>query len=298
MANLITFVVKKENKWLMKHIPSYLVEKNQLMGTIVFTVLFSIVYLNIYSPISTTTWFELSRSLVFFLTLGFITLATVILILSRIIMYQSRLTMPLTWGGYVLWSLAEVFVITLLYTYVTCYVIEGTNYSVSEIFPKAIMVVSIVLLIPYTIAAIYGSVNYANKTLRLLNYKDAVSDSEETVKNGELINLTDNNGNVKLSIKLDNLYYIESQDNYIQVFYLSQGDVKSYMLRCKLKTIEETFADSPLIRCHRSYIINSQKIRVIKKEKDGIFIDMDHDSIKSIPVSKGYAEQVKSILNS
>jgi DNA-binding LytR/AlgR family response regulator len=66
----------------------------------------------------------------------------------------------------------------------------------------------------------------------------------------------------------------------------------NYLLRCKLKTIEESFANSSLMRCHRSYIINSDKVKVIRKEKEGIYIDLDSEKVKSIPVSKGYSQKV------
>ncbi|HPN47309.1 MAG TPA: LytTR family transcriptional regulator DNA-binding domain-containing protein [Bacteroidales bacterium] len=46
------------------------------------------------------------------------------------------------------------------------------------------------------------------------------------------------------------------------------------------------------MRCHRSYIINSDKVKVIRKEKEGIYIDLDSEKVKSIPVSKGYSQKV------
>lgn len=280
---------------MTKLISPYLTEKGQIVGTVTFTVMFAVIYLNIYSPISTTTWFELNRSIYFFFTIGFITVSAGILVMSRVVMYKVRHIWKLTIPKYILWLVVDVFLITFFYTYVTFFLIDSEHLNFFEIFKKAIIVVSTIIFVPHTIAWVYGFLNDKNKILRLVNYKDIVSD-EDVPKDMELIHLTDNNGNVKLSVKLDNLYYIESQDNYIKVFYISNNELKSYMLRSKLKTVEDSFAGSALIRCHRSYIINSKKISVIRKEKDGIFIDMDYEGIATIPVSKGYSEQIKKLI--
>lgn len=278
---------------MSKKIPSYLVEKNQLIGSVVFTVLFAIVFLNIYSPLSTTTWFGLGKSIYFFFTVGFISLATMILVLSRVIMYKTKDIIKLSYLQYILWIIVEIILIAIFYTYVTWEYIYGSKGELIDIFPKALLYTSVILIVPYIIYILYCSINDKNKTLRLLSYSNVVSDGEEMSQNAKLIHLTDNNGNLRLSVKLENLYYIESQDNYIKVYYQNKGAICNYMLRCKLKTIEDSFAESTLIRCHRSYIVNSSKIKVLRKEKEGTFIDLDCDGIDSIPVSKGYSERIQ-----
>ncbi|MCK9625602.1 MAG: LytTR family transcriptional regulator [Bacteroidales bacterium] len=278
---------------MSKKIPLYLVEKNQLIGSVVFTVLFAIVFLNIYSPLSTTAWFGLGKSIYFFFTVGFISLATMILVLSRVIMYKTKDIIKLSYLQYILWIIVEIILIAIFYTYVTWEYINGSQGELIDIFPKALLYTSVILIVPYIIYILYCSINDKNKTLRLLSYSNVVSDGEEMSQNAKLIHLTDNNGNLRLSVKLENLYYIESQDNYIKVYYQNKGAICNYMLRCKLKTIEDSFAESTLIRCHRSYIVNSSKIKVLRKEKEGTFIDLDCDGIDSIPVSKGYSERIQ-----
>ena len=103
---------------------------------------------------------------------------------------------------------------------------------------------------------------------------------------------------MKLSVSAANLYYIESDDNYIKVWYTDSKDIlKQYMLRCRLKTIEESFRESELIRCHRKYIVNMSKVRVLSKEKGGYYLDLDSDLIDPIPISKTYEETVLARFN-
>ncbi|MBR0299663.1 MAG: LytTR family transcriptional regulator, partial [Bacteroidales bacterium] len=68
--------------------------------------------------------------------------------------------------------------------------------------------------------------------------------------------------------------------------------------RCRLKTVEESFANSDLIRCHRKYIINIAKVQVLHKEKDGYHADLGIESIVDVPVSKTYEAAVLGRFNS
>ena len=153
--------------------------------------------------------------------------------------------------------------------------------------------------IPYTLAGFYFALEDKNNTIRLMNYGNVVSDEVLPPHEQKRITLFDNNGVLKFSINSENLYFIESDDNYIQVWYMdSGGSMKQYMLRCRLKTIEESFADSDLVRCHRKYMVNMSKVAVLKAEKDGYSIDLDIDSLEPIPVSKTYEQAVLARFNS
>ena len=71
-------------------IPGYLLGKYQLIGTVTFSVLFAVVFLNIYIPFSDTAWFGLGDSVMFLLTIVFTGAAIMTLILSRLLMYRSK----------------------------------------------------------------------------------------------------------------------------------------------------------------------------------------------------------------
>ena len=136
------------------------------------------------------------------------------------------------------------------------------------------------------------------KTVRLMNMGGVVSDTAVSSPDEKVITLTDNEGGMKLSVRLKNIYYIESDDNYIKVWYQDYtGSIKQYMLRCRLKTVEESFEGSDLVRCHRKYIINMAKVQVLHKEKDGYYVDLGVDSIGDVPVSKTYEALVLGRFN-
>ena len=144
----------------------------------------------------------------------------------------------------------------------------------------------------------YFAIIDKNNTIRLMNYANVVSDEPVLPADEQKITLFDNSGVLKLSLRLSSLYYIESDDNYIMVWYTdSKGELKKYMLRCRLKTVEESFKGSSLVRCHRKYIVNMDKVKVLRKEKDGYEMDLDNDLIPPISITRTYAENVLGILD-
>lgn len=64
------------------------------------------------------------------------------------------------------------------------------------------------------------------------------------------------------------------------------------MLNGTLKKAEDNFSATEIIRCHRSYIVNFEKVKVIRKDKDGLTLELDNLSVRDIPVSKTYVNIV------
>ena len=284
-----------------KYLPEFLLGKNQMLGTVTFSVLFAIVFLNIYIPFSDTAWFRLGDSIFFLLTAGFIFISMLILIASRILMYHTRKWFRMTYLIYILWSIAEVVLICAFYTFVTIDVQQPATLTAMEIFSKALLYGTIALIIPEILSGMYYSIEDKDKTISLMNSMGVVTDEEQQPSSGDniqhntsdKISLCDNSGSLKFSVSCSNLYYIESDDNYINIWYTdNSGALKMYMMRCRLKTVEETFRNSPLIRCNRKYIVNRQKVKVLKKERDGYVMELDNESIPPIPVTKTYLKNV------
>jgi DNA-binding LytR/AlgR family response regulator len=63
-------------------------------------------------------------------------------------------------------------------------------------------------------------------------------------------------------------------------------------MRSSLRMVLEQNANDNLVRCHRSYIVNFEKVKLYKKDRDGGVIELSHDQLPSIPVSKSHLENV------
>lgn len=281
---------------LNNKIPGYLLGKYQLIGTVTFSVLFAIVFLVIYIPFSETAWFGLGDSIMFAHTIIFAAISMLTLIFSRMLMYRSKRIMEHTFISYILWCVMEIVLIAAFYTALTLDIPLPAEEARLAIFGRALKNGSIALGIPYLISGMYFAIIDKNNTIKLMSYENVVTD-EPAKPDAQMkkITLFDNSGALKLSLNPDSLYYIESDDNYIKVWYTdNKGEMKQYMLRCRLKTVEESFKGSGLVRCNRKYIVNIHKVATLRKESDGYVLDLSNEAIPPLPVTKTYTDTVLS----
>ena len=277
-----------------KTLPKYLLGKYQLIGMVTFSVLFALVYLNISIPFSETAWFGLGDSVMFLFTLVFAGIAILTLIVSRMLMYQAnKRHFEFTFLTYTVWCLVEILFISGLYTWLTVDVVN-TDVSIWETLRISTINGLTALGIPYVLSGMYFAIIDKNNTIKLLNYENVVTDEAPKPDTSlKKITLFDNSGTLKLSVSPENHYYIESDDNYIKVWYTdSKGQLQNYMLRCRLKTVEDSFKGSDLVRCNRKYIVNLAKVSMLRKENEGYILDLCNESIPPLPVTKTYTDIV------
>ena len=113
------------------------------------------------------------------------------------------------------------------------------------------------------------------------NQKLIVRVRENDVPKEKLVTLS---GNTKdaLTVFPEELLYIESSSNYVRIFYKINDPVSQKTLRATLQQIEEQLCDYPyLVRCHRAYIVNINRIEKIKGFRLWLF-----SVEKAIPISK------------
>jgi DNA-binding LytR/AlgR family response regulator len=73
---------------------------------------------------------------------------------------------------------------------------------------------------------------------------------------------------------------------------MSKSGVSKYLLRNTLKEMEDRFANTNIIRCHRSFMVNLDQVKIAKRTKDGIMLDLGVERIPDIPVSKSYGDRI------
>ena len=270
-----------------REIPKFLLDKRYLFGSVIFVLTFSILFMAIYSPFSMTAWFSIDDKGQLGMTTAFYVVAVSIMLISKVVMSQVLSKVNFTLYKYILWVIAEIIIISLFYTYFTFVFVPSVDESVGYLLTKAFGCILLIIAIPYTILTLYAAYKSKTEELDMLQYKLSLS-SEPSVMYPSLVNLYDYNGALKLTINSETLYYMESQDNYVKIYYENQGKLLSYMLRSRTKTIEENLAETSMVRCHRSYMVNVMKINHIKKGGKARYIVLSNNEIKPIPVSKSY----------
>ncbi|MBR3826282.1 MAG: LytTR family transcriptional regulator DNA-binding domain-containing protein [Alistipes sp.] len=300
-------------------IPKFLVSRRYISLVISFIVLFSVIFLLLYRPFSLAVWFSTNDTLRFGFTLLFYVGAIVILIFSRWLMnaLQDRLTV--TSSTYIWWIMGENLLISLLYTLITVKLFPVEGVATPAIAVRALLCVTLILAIPNGIIALYAAYHSKCEELEATQYQlQQISTDYKILKNlkdseirsaaealhiakqtnmPRMVSLYDNNNTLRLTINIDSLYYLESEDNYVKVHYKHNDKITSYMLRCRTSTIEKSLEGTTMVRCHRSYIVNISKIRFLGEEHRMHYLSLDDESIRHIPVSKTYYASLLDALN-
>jgi hypothetical protein len=273
---------------LNQKIPDYLIEKRNIVRLIMLTAFFALVFINIYAPFGVKTWFnkDVSQIQLFFYS-SLITLTGVmVLVVSRIIMYQvCKRIEKITLGQYLIWIGAEVISMSMFYAlYEEIFLNDQRSFlTASKI---SIENTALVLLIPYSMLWLYFSWIDRSRKLKELWGSDITYDLNE------MMPFKDEKGIMRISIKTADLLYLQAADNYVTIFYNTQQKQGKYMLRSSLKLIETDLKGSLLIRCHRSYMVNFSKVKIIRRESDGLRLELEAPTLIEIPVSKTYMEEV------
>ena len=280
------YKVKNHMVDFQKPIPPYLNEKKNLVRLILFTSLFALVFINLYSPFGAEKWFKLTRFEFFSYSSLIILTGVLVVVISRIIMYKVCKKNTINIWQYLLWIIAEIFLMALFYA-----LFEKLYLKDQRLFEEIVKVSSrntaLVLLLPYSVLWLYFS--WIDKKEQIDRLAD-VQISSSNIR--EMIPFYDDKGILKFSINKENLLYLESAENYVSICYLNKGKVSKYLLRDTLKKVEESFSGTEIIRCHRSYMVNFDNVKVIKKDKYGLILELDNPSVMDIPVSKTYVNTV------
>ena len=90
-----------------------------------------------------------------------------------------------------------------------------------------------------------------------------------------------------IELDADDLIFVQSSDNYCDIYFLEKDKVSTRLIRTTLKNIESQLSVFPdMKRCHRSYLVNRQKISKITGNARAYTIHFSVSDIE-IPVSRG-----------
>jgi hypothetical protein len=270
---------------LKQAIPAYIYEKGNIIRMISLTAVFALVFINIYKPFSSSNWYAVSDFKFFVFSSLVILTGVLVVVVSRIIMCYWGKKHVITIGKYAFWVLLEIFLMSLLYTVYTLSLNPKREYF--GVFKESAMNTTLVLSLPYFAIHLYFSYQNSQKRVKLLE-----EERFETVSKYNVYSFYDEKNELRLSVNKDSLLYVESADNYAYIWYLNKGNLTKFILRNSLKSIEKSLADTSVLRCHRSYMANFEQVKIIRRQKEGIYLEFSMGNVPDIPISKSYSEKV------
>lgn len=90
------------------------------------------------------------------------------------------------------------------------------------------------------------------------------------------------------------LLFIESADNYAVINYVEGGKIKKELLRSSLTRLEKQLESEHIVRCHRSFIVNLNKVENVTGNAQGYKFHLKTPEA-IVPVARKYSELVERI---
>ncbi len=279
-----------------KNIPKYLVEKGNQVRLVVFTALFTLFFINLFEPYGSREWLKggVSEGRYFMLSSLLVVIGAVVVSISRLILYRhcKSLRRPIAYWAYLLWIAAEVVAIAFSFTLLEIFMFNDAR-PVGELLKISFKNTGWIILLPYSVMWLYFSWRDKDRRLRIISeYRATHSGTPGKADDPQMVNFFDSKGELKLAISASDLLYIKGADNYLTVHYADGQKMGSSMVRGTFKAIEDDMRAKGIIRCHRSYMVNRQHVRMFEKSKDGFVVKLDTPVPTSIPVSKNYSQDV------
>lgn len=271
-----------------KEIPAYLCEKYNLIKLVSFTAVFAVTFINIYQPFGSRSW--VSTPLYYFLYTSLIVLAGfVVIAISRIVMYYWNKRQHITYFQYGVWILFELMFMALFFTLF----VTSLNPQAEAIttFKESFVNTLLIILFPYLLCFLYFS--WVEKERLLEEHKELQATDTSTSR---MIDFCDERNVLRLSVMKSNILYIEAADNYVSIYYFKKNGVSRFMLRNSLKALEKYLSDTGIVRCHRSYMVNLEYVNVIRRQREGIFLELNIPNVPDIPLSPKYSDHVDTWL--
>jgi hypothetical protein len=97
------------------------------------------------------------------------------------------------------------------------------------------------------------------------------------------------NEKVALRLAFEDLYFVRSDGNYVEVFYQQNQGVHKLLVRNSLKAIEEQLPSHLFFRCHNRFLVNLNHIQKAEGNARNLELELRHVE-ERIPVSRSRSE--------
>lgn len=251
---------RKKNRWLLS----------------IVTGVYVILFMNLYLPFNVSKWYENDTLPLFIILSSFGVIGMVVLMISQLVIREIFKIRVVKIYGIILWFIVELILLTI-----TMYFIYGnTSLEGAQLTNEVFLTFKytiLVLIIPYA-----GVLFYLFATQQGENIDTLLSASNH------LVNILDENGELHIALDLDNVLFMKSADNYVEVCFTKDGKLSKELVRTSLKRLEAELDEFPIRRCHRSYMVNITRISISMKNNQGLSLALKDYEDESIPVSKNY----------
>lgn len=195
-------------------------------------------------------------------------------------------------GAYFIWIGVEFLVLIITISIVAWYLNEDGNVTFFTLVGRVVFDIVALLTMPYIVTVLVFLLQ--QKRIEIASLTNLLSENTANVPDDSrdgVVQFYDKGDRLVFVTKRSNVLYIEAADNYTVIHYISGDKEDTIVLHNSLKNIAETFSSQGMVRCHRGFLVNLENVKYLRKEKDGLVLEIAYCD-RLIPVSKTYAKEV------
>lgn len=198
----------------------------------------------------------------------------------------------------ILWILLSFVLVGTSSSLINSYLYNDGRYHLAAFLVFQGIILSINIIPVSAFVLLHYNLTLRKRLSKAMRVNETLQSKETTSKadTPEVV-LHSENKKEGMSVPLDLLLYIRSVDNYIELSYIDEeGIAKKTLLRYSLAGVEADNKEIPeLFRCHKSYIVNRQKIESVSGNAAGYKLRI-RDQNEFIPVSRKWNKNLESLL--
>lgn len=256
---------------------------------IIFCGIFATFFINFYQPLNIQHWHHDSAIGNFLTIWSAGILGAAVFGITQFFLRPRFNLSTFTVGQFLLWVLFEFFLLAVL-----MFLLYGeSTIPFWEEFRLVFKYTISLTIIPYFLACLLIAVRKLSQE---------VQQEEKPPTSPAPLPLAphafkDENGKIILAVKPTQLLLLKSENNYTSIFFLQNEKVEKKLIRTNLKKLEGELTTFPyLLRIHRSYMINLEKIASVHRKKGSFHVQLIQLPEMLLKVSETYKPNFEATL--
>lgn len=211
-------------------------------------------------------------------------------VISRMLLFYVQKKTTMEFFHFIIWMAVELIVISVLLTVIGFFLGNVAQLPFSDMLWRVSLDFLSVIAVPYIISVLAFYLDDRRRLVQSLRHRLEMQ-ADQLLPEGENINFYDRGGKLAFSTRRTNVLYIEAANNYSNIHYINEGKEDTFILRNSLKMLDDPEKYKGLLRCHRGFIVNIENVKLLRKDKEFLVLELTQGS-RAIPVSDSYYQRV------
>ncbi|MEM6344679.1 MAG: LytTR family DNA-binding domain-containing protein [Bacteroidota bacterium] len=185
------------------------------------------------------------------------------------------------------WTLSVIGLILCisLANYAASYLFYSRHVSDLRVFANVLYGTFLIAIFP---VSLFGAVNLIRNLKANQKIAEDIHPQPVSKPASDIRELPIHQSDKTFRAAVDQILFIEAQQNYVRICLLTEKGIQKEMLRNTLARIESALETSPIKRSHRSFLVNTQKILAVSGNAQGLKLKLQGLADFEVPVSRKY----------